>query len=72
VSDEQRLTRNAARYEWLREQVKNKDARVLAQALFWNNESRTEFDRAVDRGMQGATKRVPEDGAAGSTQKDMP
>jgi hypothetical protein len=40
---------NGDRYSWLREQVRIKDARVAAQALFWNYSSRREFDKAVDR-----------------------
>jgi hypothetical protein len=42
---------DAARYRWLRQQVKNKDAMVRAQALFWLYSSRDEFDRGVDGAM---------------------
>jgi hypothetical protein len=43
---------DAARYRWLREQVRANP--VLAQALFWNNSSRGEFDKAVDAAMKTA------------------
>lgn len=45
ISDDMR---DAGRYRWLREQVKTDEKRVLAQAMFWNNGSRGEFDKAVD------------------------
>ena len=47
----QRAERDAHRYRWLREQIKNHEAMVRAQGLFWTYRSRREFDRAVDKAM---------------------
>lgn len=51
---------DALRYQWLREQIKNKETMARAQALFWHYSSRREFDRAVDRAMK-ASKPAPRD-----------
>ena len=48
--------RDAERYRWLRQQVKDKEAMVRAQALFWMYESRTQFDEAVDEAMKQAPR----------------
>ena len=48
AAPETQTARNAARYEWLREQIKDKGAMVRAQALFWTHSSRRELDAAID------------------------
>lgn len=49
------LRADAARYRWLREQIKSgSEARVAAQAMLWNHNSRTELDAAIDAAMLAA------------------
>lgn len=50
--------KDAARYQWLRSQLRSKDAMVKAQALFWHYRSRKEFDRAVDNAREDDIKAV--------------
>lgn len=40
---------DGARWRWFREQIKDDRNRVLAQALLWNTNSRSELDKQVDQ-----------------------
>ena len=57
--ENERLRKDAERYQWLRELVSSKDGTIQAQGLFWNcSHSRRRLDVAIDAARSAKT--IPE------------
>jgi hypothetical protein len=59
AGDSRHDLRDATRYRWLREQLRDKRLMVRAQALFWIYTSRRDFDKAIDRAMLLSHPKLP-------------
>ena len=59
-AENERLRKDAERYQWLRELVSSKDGTIQAQGLFWNcSHSRRKLDAALDAAQSAKTLPEP-------------